>query len=322
MTPDDSTSSTISKTMIFSPSSGSSSAGGCDEAAAALERAGARYTDASEADRIRAIADDRLSGLPTADLAVLDTSAWRNRLERGIASHHAGLVPAFKETIEQCFAEGLVRVVFATETLALGVNLPARSVVIDKLTKFTGETHEQLTPAQFTQLTGRAGRRGIDERGHAIVPWSPFTRFESVAGLASSRSFRLRSAFRPTYNMAVNLLQKHTAESARALLARSFASTRPTSGSPVSNSVSPENDARSPNSKRSLRNSHPNQEARPADQAGGLSDAVSQLRPGDLITDEDDVRLAVLGVSWRKGGRARLRLVDESARGPLGPCRS
>ena len=287
---------------------------GCDEAAAALERAGARYTDASEAGRIRAIADDRLSGLPTADLAVLDTSAWRNRLERGIASHHAGLVPAFKETIEQCFAEGLVRVVFATETLALGVNLPARSVVIDKLTKFTGETHEQLTPAQFTQLTGRAGRRGIDERGHAIVPWSPFTRFESVAGLASSRSFRLRSAFRPTYNMAVNLLQQHTAESARALLARSFAQYQADVGVARLEQRLARERRKVTELEAVVAELPPEPEARPADQAGVISDAVSQLRPGDLITDEDDVRLAVLGVSWRKGGRARIRLVDESAR--------
>ena len=204
--------------------------------------------------------------------------------------------------------------VFATETLALGVNLPARSVVIDKLTKFTGETHEQLTPAQFTQLTGRAGRRGIDERGHAIVPWSPFTRFESVAGLASSRSFRLRSAFRPTYNMAVNLLQKHTAESARALLARSFAQYQADVGVARLEQRLARERRKVTELEAVVAELPPEPEARPADQAGVISDAVSQLRPGDLITDEDDVRLAVLGVSWRKGGRARLRLVDESAR--------
>ncbi len=287
---------------------------GCDEAAIALERAGARYTDTAEADRIRAIAEERLAGLPAADLAVLDTSAWRNRLERGIASHHAGLVPAFKETVEQCFAEGLVRVVFATETLALGVNLPARSVVIDKLTKFTGETHEQLTPAQFTQLTGRAGRRGIDERGHAIVPWSPFTRFEAVARLAASRSFRLRSAFRPTYNMAVNLLQQHSAESARALLARSFAQYQADVGVARLEQRLARERRKVSELEAIVAELPPAPEARPADEPDAISDAVSRLRPGDLITDEDDLRLAVLGVSWRKGGRARIRLVDESAR--------
>ena len=125
--------------------------------------------------------------------------------------------------MELCFGEGLVRVVFATETLALGVNLPARSVVIDRLSKFTGDHHELLTPGQFTQLTGRAGRRGIDERGHALVPWSPFTQFDQVASLAGSNAFRLKSAFRPTYNMATNLLERHEPEAARALLARSLA---------------------------------------------------------------------------------------------------
>ena len=287
---------------------------GCDEAAIAIERAGARYTDQHEADRIRVIADERLAGLPPSDLAVLDTSAWLNRLERGIASHHAGLVPAFKETIEQCFAEGLVRVVFATETLALGVNLPARSVVIDKLTKFTGETHEQLTPAQFTQLTGRAGRRGIDDQGHAIVPWSPFTRFEAVAGLAASRSFRLRSAFRPTYNMAVNLLQKHTAETARALLARSFAQYQADVGvARVEQRLARER-AKVAELEALVAELPPEPIAALPDHAEVISDAVSRLRPGDLITDDDGDRLAVLGVSWRKGGRARIRLIDQSAR--------
>ncbi|MEM9465745.1 MAG: DEAD/DEAH box helicase [Actinomycetota bacterium] len=287
---------------------------GCDEAAIAVERAGARYTDGPEADRIRAIADERLAGLPAADLAVLDTSGWLNRLERGIASHHAGLVPAFKETIEQCFAEGLVRVVFATETLALGVNLPARSVVVDKLTKFTGETHEQLTPAQFTQLTGRAGRRGIDDRGHAIVPWSPFTRFDAVAGLAGSRSFRLRSAFRPTYNMAVNLLQRHSPEAARALLARSFAQYQADVGVARLEQRLARERAKVAELELVVAALPPDPEPRGVDDPDAVSDAVSRLRPGDLISDDEGDRLAVLGVSWRKGGRARIRLVDESAR--------
>ena len=286
---------------------------GCDAAAEQLERAGARFTDTDEADRIRAIADERLGGLPAADLAVLDTSAWRNRLERGIASHHAGLVPAFKETVEQCFAEGLVRVVFATETLALGVNLPARSVVIDKLTKFTGETHEHLTPAQFTQLTGRAGRRGLDATGHAIVPWSPFVRFEQVAGLAGSESFRLRSAFRPTYNMAANLLQRLDAEAARALLARSFAQYQADTGvARLEQRLARERD-RERDLAATVAELPPLDEAR-VDSPDAISDAVSRLRPGDLVVDDDGLRLAVLGVSWRKGGRARVRLVNESSR--------
>ena len=113
--------------------------------------------------------------------------------------------------------------VFATETLAVGINMPARTVVIEKLTKFTGEGHQQLTPGEYTQLTGRAGRRGIDAEGQAIVLWSPFVPFEHVAMLAASKTFHLRSAFRPTYNMAANLVGSYTSDEAHHLLNLSFA---------------------------------------------------------------------------------------------------
>ena len=112
---------------------------------------------------------------------------------------------------------------FATETLAVGINMPARTVVIEKLTKFTGDHHEMLTAGEYTQLTGRAGRRGIDDEGHAVVLWSPFVPFEQVAALAASRTFHLRSAFRPTYNMAANLVGTYTSEQAHHLLNLSFA---------------------------------------------------------------------------------------------------
>jgi len=287
---------------------------GCDEAAATVMRAGAGYTTKEESARIRQIADERLAGLNASDLALLDSKNWLERLERGIASHHAGLVPAFKEAVEVCFAEGLVRVVFATETLALGVNLPARSVVIDKLTKFTGEGHETLTPAQFTQLTGRAGRRGIDERGHAIVPWSPFTQFDTVASLAGSRAFKLRSAFRPTYNMAVNLLQRHEPTAARALLGRSFAQYQADAGV-----VRLENRLIRERAKLKDLKAEVAMQSRDDDSddeglvdEGAIADAVSRLRPGDVVLDDNGDRLAVIGVSWRKGGRARMRFVSQS----------
>ena len=288
---------------------------GCDEAATTVRRAGVRYTDKDEAQRIRAIADERLAGLDPGDLALLDTADWLDRLERGIASHHAGLVPAFKEAVEVCFAEGLVRVVFATETLALGVNLPARSVVIDKLSKFTGEHHELLTPAQFTQLTGRAGRRGIDDQGHAIVPWSPFTQFDQVAALAGSRAFKLRSAFQPTYNMAVNLLQRHEPDAARALLARSFAQYQADAGVARLEARLVRERARLDELRAEVAarfGDEPDDEPIAAEPAA-IADAVSRLRPGDIVLDDAGDRLAVLGVSWRKGGRARIRLVSQSA---------
>ena len=131
-----------------------------------------------------------------------------------------------KEAVEEAFAAGLVKIVFATETLALGINMPARSVVIEKLTKFTGERHEFLTPGEYTQLTGRAGRRGIDELGNAVVCWSPYVPFEQVAGLASRRTDALTSSFRPTYNMAVNLVRRYSAGTAHHLLNLSFAQFR------------------------------------------------------------------------------------------------
>ncbi len=195
----------------------------CDEAARNCVAAGLRLTDDVERDRVREIADRRLDGLVTADLDVLGYTQFMVQLEAGVAAHHAGMVPPFKEVVEACFVEGLIKVVFATETLAVGVNMPARSVVIEKLTKFTGDRHDVLSPGQFTQLTGRAGRRGIDELGSAIVLWSPFVRFDQVAELALSRSFHLRSAFRPTYNMAANLVRTYDAQTARQLLTLSFA---------------------------------------------------------------------------------------------------
>ena len=195
----------------------------CDDSVDACVAAGLRLTDADERARIRSIAEQHVEILSDADLDVLEYDRWLHALEQGFAAHHAGMVPPFKEAVEACFAQGLVKVVFATETLALGINMPARTVVIEKLSKFTGERHEFLTPGEYTQLTGRAGRRGLDPVGYAVVLWSPFVPFEQVASLASSRSFRLTSAFRPTYNMAANLVQRYEPADAHHLLNLSFA---------------------------------------------------------------------------------------------------
>ncbi|MDQ6726089.1 MAG: DEAD/DEAH box helicase, partial [Actinomycetota bacterium] len=195
----------------------------CDDAVRQCLDAGLRLTTPEEAAAIRAVAEARTDNLSSEDLAVLDYGRWLNGLEAGFAAHHAGMVPPFKEAVEACFSAGLVRAVFATETLALGINMPARSVVIEKLSKFTGERHEFLTPGEYTQLTGRAGRRGIDEVGYAVVLWSPYVPFDQVAGLASTRTYALRSSFRPTYNMAANLVRRYPPEAARHLLNLSFA---------------------------------------------------------------------------------------------------
>jgi ATP-dependent RNA helicase HelY len=195
----------------------------CEEAARHVVDAGLRLTDSAQRQAIRDIVAERLDGLDETDLAVLGYPELAAQLDAGVAPHHAGMVPAFKETVEQCFIAGLLGAVFATETLAVGVNMPARTVVIEKLTKFTGEHHELLTPGEYTQLTGRAGRRGIDDVGQAVVLWSPFVSFDRVAALAGSRSFNLRSAFRPTFNMAANLVRTYSSEQAHHLLNLSFA---------------------------------------------------------------------------------------------------
>ena len=195
----------------------------CDEAAATCHRLGISLTTAEERERIQEHINSHLGGLDEEERRALDVDRFSARLLDGIGAHHAGMIPAMKETVEACFVDGVVKVVFATETLAVGINMPARTVVIEKLTKYNGETHEQLTAAEFTQLTGRAGRRGIDAVGHAAVCWSPWVTFNDVVGLASSRSFRLRSAFRSTYNMAVNLVARHDRSGAHRLLDQSFA---------------------------------------------------------------------------------------------------
>ncbi len=196
---------------------------GADAAAAQCVRSGLRLTTSEEVEEIRRVVDGHTGELPEPDLGVLGYWEWREALERGVAAHHAGLLPAFKETVEELFVRGYVKAVFATETLALGINMPARTVVLDKLVKFNGESHVELTPGEYTQLTGRAGRRGIDVEGHAVVVWRPGVDPRQVAGLASTRTYPLHSSFRPGYNMAVNLVDRLGAAAATELLERSFA---------------------------------------------------------------------------------------------------
>ena len=195
---------------------------GCDAAVGQCVRSGLRLTTEDEIAEIRQIIEKHTGDLPQADLGVLGYWEWREALERGIAAHHAGLLPAFKETVEELFVKGLVRCVFATETLALGINMPARTVVLERLVKYNGEAHVELTPGEYTQLTGRAGRRGIDVEGHAVVVWQPGVDPERVGGLASTRTYPLRSSFRPGYNMAINLVARLGVQRARELLEMSF----------------------------------------------------------------------------------------------------
>jgi ATP-dependent RNA helicase HelY len=196
---------------------------GCDAAVAQCLNTNLRLTTHEERVEIRAFIEEQTQDLPDEDLHVLGFHDWVEGLSRGVAAHHAGLLPTFKEVTETLFARGLVKVVFATETLALGINMPARSVVLEKLTKWNGETHADVTPGEYTQLTGRAGRRGIDVEGHGVVLWQPGLDPRAVAGLASTRTYPLRSSFKPSYNMAVNLVRQVGRETARELLESSFA---------------------------------------------------------------------------------------------------
>ncbi|MEE2854995.1 MAG: RNA helicase [Actinomycetota bacterium] len=199
---------------------------GCDAAVQQCLRSSLQLTTQEERAQIAEVIEHRCGDLADADLSVLGYYEWREGLLRGLAAHHAGMLPVFRHTVEELFTAGLVRAVFATETLALGINMPARTVVLERLVKFNGEQHVALTPGEYTQLTGRAGRRGIDVEGHAVVLWNPTeetTEPSAVAGLASTRTFPLRSSFAPSYNMTINLVQQMGPEQAHRLLEQSFA---------------------------------------------------------------------------------------------------
>jgi ATP-dependent RNA helicase HelY len=196
---------------------------GCDRSVEWMMEAGLRLTDTQEETRIREFVEMRVAWIDEEDLSALGFHEWRDALAAGIAAHHAGMLPVFKETVEELFAATLVKLVFATETLSLGINMPARTVVIEDLWKFSGERHELLTPGEYTQLTGRAGRRGIDEVGYGVVVHQKQVEFERVAALASERTYELRSSFKPSYNMAVNLVANYTPEETHHLLNSSFA---------------------------------------------------------------------------------------------------
>lgn len=196
---------------------------GCESAVQQCLYAGLRLNDDAARAQVRSIVEERTAGIPDEDLHVLGYFEWLEGLERGIAAHHAGMLPTFKEVVEELFVRGLVKAVFATETLALGINMPARSVVLEKLVKWNGEQHADITPGEYTQLTGRAGRRGIDVEGHAVVLWQRAMDPAALAGLAGTRTYPLRSSFKPSYNMAVNLVSQFGRHRSRELLETSFA---------------------------------------------------------------------------------------------------
>lgn len=196
---------------------------GCDQAVTRCVADGISLTTRSERLEIRAAAQQVLQQLTPSERRALRLNSWLRGLERGVAAHHAGLLPQQKLIVEQLFQQRLVKVVFATETLALGINMPAKAVVIEKLKKFNGDERVYLSSGEFTQLTGRAGRRGIDTEGHAIILWENSLDLEVLEGLTAARTYPVLSSFRPTYNMAVNLLRSREVAVVRDVLERSFA---------------------------------------------------------------------------------------------------
>ncbi len=306
---------------------------GCDDAVRIAMEQGVRLTTPEERRQVREIAESKVELLSDDDLSVLGYGRWLAGLEAGVAAHHAGLVPPFKEAVEACFASSLVKVVFATETLSLGINMPARTVVIERLSKFTGERHEPLTPGEYTQLTGRAGRRGIDDVGYGAVLWSPFVPFAAVVGLASTRSYELRSSFRPTYNMAANLVRRYSPERAHHLLNLSFAQYR-TDAEVVRlesdlerlESARPrlEEAARCERGDiaeyRKLRAGASPQARSGASRGSARQDiraGVERLRPGDVLRVRGAVtgdRLVVIATSRRRRGDVRVSAVGTTGR--------
>jgi len=194
----------------------------CDDATRQCLQDGLRLTTTEERTRIRELVESSVERLSDDDLRTLGYGPWSAALEAGVAPHHAGLVPAFRQAVERCFTEGLLKVVFATETLALGINMPARTVVVERFAKFRGSDTSALTSGEYQQLTGRAGRRGIDTVGHAFVLWSQATPFGLVARTAVAPPPDLVSSFHPTYNLAVNLVRRWTRAEAHSLLESSY----------------------------------------------------------------------------------------------------
>jgi len=196
---------------------------GCREA---LQRCAFHQFDLTTDDEKRAIgarSDERLRALADADEAALfKQMVDADMLRRGLAVHHAGLLPYHKELVEELFQAGLVKVVFATETLSLGINMPARAVVVSSFTKFDGVNFSTLTTGELTQLMGRAGRRGIDTLGHGVILKEADVEIGTIYEVAMGESLVVESRFLPSYNMALNLLRVYTPEQADELMARSF----------------------------------------------------------------------------------------------------
>ncbi len=195
----------------------------CDDAVRQCRRDGLLFTTPEQRREIERIAEARLLDFSDDDLQALEYADFIDSLRRGLSMHHAGMVPAFREIVETCFVQNLLAVVFATETLALGVNMPARSVALEKFSKYSDAGRRFLTSGEYAQMTGRAGRRGLDDEGHAIVCFATEVSLVDVGRVAISHPSELHSSFRPTYNFTANLINHFDIETALEVVQRSFA---------------------------------------------------------------------------------------------------
>lgn len=189
---------------------------GCDKSVEEMDQL--LLVNQQEAAELKVRIDEFLSRNPDAGRA-----GQVEPLYRGVAAHHAGILPAWKGFVEELFQLGLVKVVFATETLAAGINMPARTTVISTLSKRTDRGHRLLTASEFLQMAGRAGRRGMDATGYVVTLQTPFEGAKEAAYLATSGADPLVSQFTPNYGMVLNLLQTHSLAEAKDLVERSFA---------------------------------------------------------------------------------------------------
>ncbi|MCB0973462.1 MAG: DEAD/DEAH box helicase [Actinobacteria bacterium] len=195
----------------------------CDDAVRQCVDQGLALSTVEQSEACLAMASEILAPLSEQDRDVLGIEEFVWSLGLGFGAHHAGMVPIAKTVVEECFAAGNLPVVFATETLAMGINMPAKTVVLERLTKYDGTTHRLLRGSDYAQLTGRAGRRGLDRRGESLIMYDRWTDLSEVLDLVYTRAFPLRSSFRPSYNMVANLVARHDVSEIERILRASFA---------------------------------------------------------------------------------------------------
>ncbi len=271
---------------------------GCDDAVRQCVDEQFQLTSREASEHAIALFDTAVQSLTSRDQHALGLAEVRRGFVRGIAAHHAGQVPPIKEAIEQGFADGALQLVFATETLALGINMPARTVVLERLSRYTSAGHARLSSSEFIQIGGRAGRRGLDTEGRVIVAHSPWVEPSAVVALASAGPQPVESAFRPTYHMTANLVRHWTRADAAATLERSFAAFhRERSRTQLEAALS-----------LARRQLHEIPEVRPSSAASGRKHS-ERLGPGVVVRLDNDSVAVLVGED-----RGRHLAIDQHAR--------